>query len=173
MTLPIEKVAAGSTDGTIAAKPARRSARHFPVVVLPLAPGVGYLGLLFGYPLVSAILGSFGLFTLGQESELTVRHYVDLFVNISSLHEMRIEQIHHYLAEIRRLVKPDGHFYLKAWKVSNNPIENIVIREEDYPLDGWVEIFRRTTAVQTRFFETLVKKPSCGTSETTSKGYRL
>ncbi len=104
-------------------------------------------------------------YLLPHQLALLPEGYVDLFVNISSLHEMRIDQIHHYLAEIRRLVRPGGHFYLKAWKVSNNPIEQIVVREEDYPLDGWIEIFRRTTAVQTRFFETLLKKPPIGTSD--------
>ena len=84
--------------------------------------------------------------------------YVDLFVNISSLHEMRPDQIAHYIAEIRRIVRPGGHFYLKAWKVSHIPFENIIVREMDYPLEGWHEVYRRTPAIQTKFFETLLAK---------------
>lgn len=84
---------------------------------------------------------------------------VDLFVNISSLHEMRRDQIDHYLTEIFRLVRPGGHFYLKAWKVSRLPLENIVTREDDYPLSGWERVWRRTAPVQTRFFETLLRHP--------------
>ena len=85
---------------------------------------------------------------------------VDLLVNISSLHEMRRDQIAHYLGEIFRLVRPGGHFYLKAWKVSRLPPEKIAIREADYPLSDWECVFRRPTAVQTRFFETLLRRPA-------------
>ena len=63
---------------------------------------------------------------------------------------MRLDQIAHYLAEIHRTVKPGGHFYLKAWKVSTNPIEQIVIRESDYALDDWDLVYRRVPAVQER-----------------------
>ena len=84
--------------------------------------------------------------------------YVDLFVNISSLHEMRLDQIDYYIGEIRRLVKHGGHFYLKAWKESHIPFEDIIVREHDYPLDGWDKIYRRTPKIQTRFFETLLQK---------------
>jgi putative spermidine/putrescine transport system permease protein len=49
--------------------------------VLLLAPGAGYLLILFGYPLFSAALSSIGLYTLGQKNELTFRHYVDLVAN--------------------------------------------------------------------------------------------
>lgn len=83
---------------------------------------------------------------------------IDLFVNISSLHEMRPNQIAHYIGEIGRLVRPDGHFYLKAWKESHIPFENIIVREEDYPLEGWRPVYRRTPRVQTAFFETLLQK---------------
>ena len=88
---------------------------------------------------------------------------VDLFINISSLHEMRLDQIDFYLEEIHRLVRPDGHFYLKAWKTSKIPFEEIVVRESDYQLDRWQTVYRRTPKVQSRFFETLQRKPS-GTS---------
>jgi putative sugar O-methyltransferase len=97
-------------------------------------------------------------YLLPHQLTLLPADYVDLFVNISSLHEMRLDQIEHYLREIFRVVKPGGHFYLKAWKVSNNPIEKIVVHEADYPLDNWDVAFRRTAAVQTRFFETLLVK---------------
>ena len=98
------------------------------------------------------------VFLLPHQIALLPAASVDLFVNISSLHEMRLDQITHYLAEIRRLVRPGGHFYLKAWKASHVPFENVVVREEDYPLSEWQEVFRRTPAVQTRFFETLLRK---------------
>ena len=100
------------------------------------------------------------VFLLPHQLTLLPEGVVDLFVNISSLHEMNMEQIRHYLAEIYRLVRPGGHFYLKAWKISRNPFEHIEVKEEDYPLDAWTQVFRRTPAVQTRFFETMLRKPS-------------
>jgi hypothetical protein len=81
---------------------------------------------------------------------------VDLFVNISSLHEMRLEQIEYYFDQIDRLTR--GLFYLKQWKVSKIPAENVVIREEDYPVrKHWSQIYWRECAVQTRFFEALLE----------------
>lgn len=84
---------------------------------------------------------------------------VDLFVNISSLHEMRREQVDHYLTEIKRLVRPGGHFYLKAWKISNNPTGEFGINADDYDLADWRRVFWRTAKVQTRFFEALLARP--------------
>lgn len=84
---------------------------------------------------------------------------VDLFVNISSLHEMRLDQIDHYLNEIFRLVRPGGHFYLKAWKVSKNVHDGLQVGTDAYDLSRWDKVFWRTTDVQTLFFETLLRHP--------------
>ena len=100
------------------------------------------------------------VFLLPHQLALLPDNSVDLFLNISSLHEMRMDQIRHYLAEIYRLVRRGGKFYLKAWKLSKNPVENIQIAEDDYPLANWTQLYRRTPAVQTRFFETLLEKPA-------------
>lgn len=85
--------------------------------------------------------------------------YVDLFLNISSLHEMRLEQVRHYMGEIHRLVRPGGHFYLKAWDSSNNKSPEFQINAGDYDFGRWEEVFWRTPPVQTRFFETVQRKP--------------
>ncbi|WP_192243584.1 putative sugar O-methyltransferase [Mesorhizobium silamurunense] len=98
-------------------------------------------------------------FLLPHQLKLLPDSTVDLFVNISSLHEMRLDQIECYLSEIHRLVRPQGHFYLKAWQVSKIPFEGIVIRESDYPLERWDRVYRRLPKVQASFFETLLRKP--------------
>jgi putative sugar O-methyltransferase len=98
-------------------------------------------------------------FLLPHQLSLLPDDSIDLFVNISSLHEMRLDQIEHYLAEIFRLVRPNGHFYLKAWKTSKIPFEGIVVRESDYALERWNQVYRRTPRIQSRFFETLLQKP--------------
>jgi putative sugar O-methyltransferase len=79
---------------------------------------------------------------------------VDLFINISSLQEMRPEQIDMYLTFIDRLTS--GHVYLKQWKISHNPDDGVLIRQSDYPIPGrWRLCFSRTAPVQTAFFEAL------------------
>src|SRR4051794_598993 len=72
---------ARSTPETGAVKSGRRPSRRLWSLLLLLAPGGGYLLFFFGYPLVSAVLSSVGLYTLGQKSELTFQHYIDLLAN--------------------------------------------------------------------------------------------
>lgn len=80
----------------------------------------------------------------------------DLFVNISSLHEMRPEQIAHFLRAVDRHCT--GNFYTKQWKRSVNPADGCVITREDYPIpDHWQRIFSRDHPIQTRFFEALYR----------------
>ena len=97
-------------------------------------------------------------FLLPSQIELLPDGLFDLFVNVSSLHEMRLEQIKYYFTQIRRLVRDHGWFYLKEWKVSHIPVENIVIRRDEYPLAEWRILFDREAAVQTKFFEALLEK---------------
>jgi putative spermidine/putrescine transport system permease protein len=53
--------------------------RGAPTILLLLLPGVGFLVLFFGLPLSLALLSSFGVWTVGAESSLTLQHYFDLF----------------------------------------------------------------------------------------------
>lgn len=46
---------------------------------LLLLPGVGFLALLFGLPLLLAVLGSFGLGAIGSDNGFTLVHYGELF----------------------------------------------------------------------------------------------
>lgn len=79
---------------------------------------------------------------------------VDLFLNISSLHEMRMDQIRYYFGEIDRLTRK--YFYYKQWKDTVIPFENERITESDYPVrNHWRLIYRRQCLVQTYFFEAL------------------
>ena len=78
----------------------------------------------------------------------------DLFVNISSLHEMRPDQIAYYFDAIDRHCS--GHFYTKQWKRSVNANDAVVIRQADYPVrDRWRTVYERTHPLQVRFFEAL------------------
>jgi ABC-2 type transport system ATP-binding protein len=81
-----------------------------------------------------------------------------LFVTISSLHEMRPEQVEYYLRQVARHCK--GYFYFKQWQRSVNQVDKVVIRREDYPIPlDWEPIFDRPHPVQTAFFEAMYRLP--------------
>jgi len=97
-------------------------------------------------------------FLLPHQLEFLPERCVDLFINISSLHEMRIDQIRYYFGVLRKLVRK--YFYLKQWRESTIPFENVTIREEDYPIPAdWRKIYGRSCAVQDSFFEALFGIP--------------
>jgi putative sugar O-methyltransferase len=97
-------------------------------------------------------------FLLPSQIEMLPDGLFDLFINISSLHEMRLEQIRYYFAQIRRLLRTDGCFYLKEWKVSTIPYENVQVRREDYPFADWQILIEQEAKIQTQFFEVLLQK---------------
>lgn len=94
------------------------------------------------------------LFLTPNQMELLPNKSVDLFINISSLHEMRMDQIRYYFGEIERLTAK--YFYFKQWKETTIPFENETIREADYPIpEDWNLVYRQQCAVQHKFFEAL------------------
>jgi putative sugar O-methyltransferase len=99
-------------------------------------------------------------FLLPSQIEFLPDECFDLFINISSLHEMSIKQIRYYFTQIRRMTRRQGCFYLKQWKVSPKiPYHDFVIRREDYPFNDWQVLREREAKIQTHFFEALLKKP--------------
>jgi putative sugar O-methyltransferase len=85
----------------------------------------------------------------------------DLVINISSLHEMRPEQIAFYFSQFDRLLKDGGLFYFKQWKRADVLFENVVIRQEDYPIPPtWRCELSGEAPIQTRFFEARYRKPA-------------
>jgi putative sugar O-methyltransferase len=95
------------------------------------------------------------VFLLPHQLELLPEQSADLFINISSLHEMRTEQIAYYFDQIERLT--NGYLYLKQWKESRNPYDGLVVREGDYPLRrSWSRVFWRECRIHTKFFEALL-----------------
>lgn len=80
----------------------------------------------------------------------------DLLINVSSLHEMRREQIAHYFQLFEQHC--DGFFYTKQWLRSVNSFDDLVVRREEYPVPPtWTTVFDRVHPVQTRFFEALYR----------------
>jgi putative sugar O-methyltransferase len=80
----------------------------------------------------------------------------DLFINVSSLHEMTPEQIAHYFKLIDR--STEGWFYSKQWQSSKNADDELVIDRGDYPVpNDWDVVFDRTHALNPEFFEALYR----------------
>lgn len=83
----------------------------------------------------------------------------DVVLNISSLHEMRRDQVAFYFGQFDRLLKPGGVFYSKQWKNGAVLFEGSRIRREDYPVPAaWTELFSRDAPIQARFFEAAYRK---------------
>lgn len=101
------------------------------------------------------------VFLLSSQLAKIPSQSADLVLNISSLHEMRKDQINYYLGQFDRVLKPGGHAYLKQWKTARVLFEGITISREDYPIPaGWSVVMDRTARVQTEFFEALYRKSS-------------
>ena len=99
------------------------------------------------------------VFLLASQLSSIPPESVDLIINISSLHEMRKDQIDFYFEQFGRVLKPGGHTYIKEWKVGKVLFEDITLSEADYrPPAGWTKVLSRTAQVQTKFFESLYKK---------------
>ncbi|MCR4298184.1 MAG: putative sugar O-methyltransferase, partial [Gallionella sp.] len=95
-------------------------------------------------------------FFLPEQLELLPEKHFGLFINISSLGEMRFDQIGNYFSQIERLTH--GYFYTKQWVTSVNLDDNIVIRQGDYPVaPQWEKVYERPALVQERFFEALYR----------------
>jgi putative sugar O-methyltransferase len=91
-----------------------------------------------------------------NQLELLPKPQFNLFLNISSLHEMRIEQISKYFSLINEYTR--GYFYMKQWLQSINPDDGVTISYNDYPvLPSWQLMFFRKHPIQSHFFEALYK----------------
>jgi putative sugar O-methyltransferase len=107
------------------------------------------------------------IFLTPNQLELLPDKSVDLFINISSLHEMRMDQIRYYFGEIDRLAR--RYFYFKQWKETIIPFENEAITEADYPIpEHWRLINRQQCKVQTYFFEALYELPDKASDDSVS-----
>ena len=78
----------------------------------------------------------------------------DLFVNISSLHEMTYPQIRNYVEQIDRVCR--GRFYTKQWRVARTAVNGPVITESEYPFPAsWTTVYHRRHPIQRMFFHAL------------------
>lgn len=88
-----------------------------------------------------------------QQLELLPDRSFDLGVTISTLHEMRPEQISHYIRELDRLCDA---VYTKQWRRFHNRRDGVVISASDYPIPHhWKPVFHRSPIFPRTFFEAL------------------
>ena len=94
-------------------------------------------------------------FLMPHQLELLPDKCFQQFVNISSLHEMTLEQVRHYIKQMDRLC--GGRVYLKQWRTySQAAVNGQPITEADYPIPStWRTIFHRQHPIQRMFFEAL------------------
>lgn len=94
-------------------------------------------------------------FLIPHQIQFLSKKYFHQTINISSFHEMKREQINHFLILIDKLT--NGFFYTKQWKRSQIA-DNNFIKESEYPIPiKWKKIFQRRHPIQKMFFEALYK----------------
>jgi len=80
----------------------------------------------------------------------------DLFVNISSLHEMRPEQIAAWFKLID--IHTRGRFYTKQWVRSVNVFDQLVVERREYPVPPhWQTLLDRDVQAPPDFFEAVYR----------------
>jgi putative sugar O-methyltransferase len=83
----------------------------------------------------------------------------DLFVNVSSLHEMRLDQIAEWFRIIDRHTR--GRFYTKQWLRSVNVWDDLVVERGDYPVSAhWEVLLERPVEATPGFFEAVYRVAS-------------
>ncbi len=93
-------------------------------------------------------------FLLPHQAELLPDRSIDCFINISQLHEMSRPQVERYFAVMDRICR--GRVYTKQWLVSRTPVNDIIFRDDDYPVPArWRTLYHRRHPVQRMFFEAL------------------
>lgn len=97
-------------------------------------------------------------FLMPHQVKYLPKDFFNIIINISSLHEMRTDQIIDYIKQADRLCS--GYVYLKQWRQAKRK-DNNFIRENEYPIPGeWRKIYHHKHPIQNMFFEALYKTRS-------------
>jgi putative sugar O-methyltransferase len=91
-------------------------------------------------------------FLTPNQLDLVAPLAADVFVTISTLPEMRPEQVANVIRQVGR--HTEGIFYMKQWRAWANPIDGGTIGQRDYVLPAsWRRLFERDHLIQSDFFE--------------------
>src|SRR5205823_2935526 len=89
-----------------------------------------------------------------QQLELLPDRHVDLALTVSTLHEMRADQVEHYLRIIDRIC--GGAFYTKQWRRFYNHADDVLHAQRTYPIPReWKRLYEGSPLVPPSFFEAL------------------
>lgn len=92
-------------------------------------------------------------FATPDDAETLPRGSHDLALSISSLQEMTPEQVQMYL-QLFNTVTEGGQVYLKQWKEWHNPVDDVSLDMDDYPIpERWEQLFKEQAPVQTNFLQ--------------------
>ena len=95
-----------------------------------------------------------------EEAQRLREGSADLVVSISSLHEMRRDQVQAYLDLFDRIAG-GGVVYLKQWERWTNPVDGVTLAFDEYPVPtGWRSVFDEVAPVQTNFRHAAWRVPS-------------
>ena len=96
-------------------------------------------------------------FFAANQIEKFPENYFDLILSISTLPEMRKDQVSMYLDYFSRLSR--GHIYLKQWRSWKNPLDGTDIKAEDYLVGKeWSLVLDRVDPINPRFFNRVWQK---------------
>jgi putative sugar O-methyltransferase len=91
-------------------------------------------------------------FFSSSQLEKFPQKYFDLFINVCSLMEMRMDTINYFFREIDRVTR--GYFYTKQWLMQKNREDNVVIERDDYPVpQTWKRKMEGIDPINQRLFE--------------------
>jgi putative sugar O-methyltransferase len=97
-------------------------------------------------------------FFASSQLETFPENYFNLFINVCSLMEMRLDSINYFFREIERVTR--GHFYTKQWLVQNNRKDNISVKKEDYPVPAhWKNLHDSIDPINRRLFQQVWQIP--------------
>jgi putative sugar O-methyltransferase len=134
--------------------PALAIAQEYLTTLFPDRPTLRFRHFETGAEVADELAAAQLAFLTPNQLELLDPLGVSLFVNISSLHEMRPEQIAHYLGQVDR--HTDGFFYTKQWQSWHNTEDDVVIDRASYPIPpSWRTLYERTHPIQRSFFHAL------------------
>lgn len=96
------------------------------------------------------------VFLSPDQAEQLPNRSCDIFINICSLQEMKMEQVENWFIQIDRLCS--GYFYTKQYFDHVNVFDGDVIRQGDYPArQDWKLVFTRASPTFPSLFETIYR----------------
>ena len=102
----------------------------------------------------AAMAGARIVFLEPQQLELLPPDHLDVVLTVSTLHEMRADQVANYLAQVDRLCR--GAFYTKQWRRFFNDVDGITASADGQRLPArWQPVFERSPLVPRSFVEAL------------------